>query len=238
MGPTIPSMVLLTALRGQPAAELPAFPHPLITEVLYAVPTGDAGDANADGTRDAAGDEFIEITNPWDKPIELGGYTLSDRNAEGRGGMRFKFPKLRMPPGSVVVVFNGCKQTFAGPVGDEAGAPKATDPNFGGAAVFTMRNDSGAVSLSNGGDFVLLSAPDGKPVHCIKWGEFSEDVPAAAVIEDAPKVTSRSVARASRDGPLEGHPKGEHPFSPGTLPWKTGPAAEPTPAKPKRPSSR
>ncbi|MCC6659333.1 MAG: lamin tail domain-containing protein [Phycisphaerales bacterium] len=235
------AFAIVLHLSGPPAAAdtpLPAFPHPLITEILYAVPSGDAGDANADGTRDAAGDEFVEITNPWDKAIELGGYTLSDRNAEGRGGMRFKFPRLRVPPGAVIVVFNGCKQAFAGPVGDEAGAPNATDAKFGGAAVFTMRNDSGAVSLSNGGDYVLLSAPDGTPVHCIKWGEFSETVPAAAVIEDAPKVTGRSVARATRDGPLEAHPKGEHPFSPGTLRWTHETEPDTKPPKAKRPSSR
>src|SRR6185436_1093444 len=44
--------------------------------VLYAVPK--EGDADQDGTRSATGDEFIELVNPHDKPINLKGYSLSD----------------------------------------------------------------------------------------------------------------------------------------------------------------
>ncbi len=62
-----------------PGAPLVAFPHPLITEVYYAVVTGPGGDANGDGSRDANGDEFIELVNPHDRPINLKGYTLSDK---------------------------------------------------------------------------------------------------------------------------------------------------------------
>ncbi len=65
-------------------ATLP-FPHPLITEILYAVPSGQRGDANGDGTRDAVGDEFIELVNPHDKPIQLKGYTLLDSDAYSPG---------------------------------------------------------------------------------------------------------------------------------------------------------
>src|SRR5687768_184922 len=49
-----------------PAAPVP-FPHPLITEVLYAVPNTPGSDANQDGTRHVAGDEFVELINPHDK---------------------------------------------------------------------------------------------------------------------------------------------------------------------------
>jgi hypothetical protein len=64
----------------QPATPTPpAAPklHPLITEVLYAVPK-EHGDADQDGMRSATGDEFIELVNPHDKPINLKGYTLSN----------------------------------------------------------------------------------------------------------------------------------------------------------------
>lgn len=62
------------------ASDTPAAkgPHPIITEVLYAVPTGPAGDANQDGTRHATGDEFIELFNPHDVPINLKGYRITD----------------------------------------------------------------------------------------------------------------------------------------------------------------
>lgn len=55
-----------------------ASPHPMICEVLYAVPKGNEGDADQNGTRSATGDEFIEVYNPHAVPIELKGYVLSD----------------------------------------------------------------------------------------------------------------------------------------------------------------
>lgn len=79
------SVILLSALAQpspQPAPDkagsLVPFPHPLITEVLYNVPPGPEGDANGDGVRSATGDEFVELINPHDKPINLKGYTLTD----------------------------------------------------------------------------------------------------------------------------------------------------------------
>jgi hypothetical protein len=95
------------------------FPHPLITEVLYAVPNATGGDANLDGVRHASGDEFVELFNPHDKPIQLFGYSLSDRNPEGKGQFKFTFPAFELPPGAVAVVFNGFEAAWSevGPVG-------------------------------------------------------------------------------------------------------------------------
>ena len=45
---------------------LVAYPHPLITEIFFSVP-GSGGDANGDGQRSPAGDEFIELMNPHDR---------------------------------------------------------------------------------------------------------------------------------------------------------------------------
>jgi hypothetical protein len=69
--------------------------HPTITEVLYAVPTSE-GDASGDGTRDAVGDEFVELVNATDAPIQLKGYRLSDRNdasPDRKGGWSFRVPR-------------------------------------------------------------------------------------------------------------------------------------------------
>lgn len=68
------------------------FPHPLISEILAAVPSGPQGDASGDGTRQAIGDEFIELFNPHDKPIQLKGYTLVDA-----GGYQPGAPKPARP---------------------------------------------------------------------------------------------------------------------------------------------
>lgn len=67
---------------------LVAFPHPLVTEVLLSVPRGLDGDANQDGTRSATGDEFVELVNPHDKPINLKGYRLIDGTTVGGKGSR------------------------------------------------------------------------------------------------------------------------------------------------------
>src|SRR5262245_25585994 len=89
MHPAVSSMsflapILAASLAVADQAPVP-FPHPLISEVLYAVPSGPRGDANADGVRDAIGDEFIELVNPHDKPIQLKGYKLLDADAWSPG---------------------------------------------------------------------------------------------------------------------------------------------------------
>lgn len=114
-----------TAAADGPVSSVPS-PHPLITEILFAVPGGDRGDANADGVRDALGDEFIELVNPHDKPIQLKGYTLvdsagwapgaakpapkteqkpGDKPAEGAGGDAAAKPSKEMPRGEIRFVF-------------------------------------------------------------------------------------------------------------------------------------
>jgi Lamin Tail Domain len=73
-----------SAQPGSPAVMPPAASpsagnaakHPIITEILYAVPK--EGDADQDGKRSATGDEFIELVNAGDRPIQMKGYTLSD----------------------------------------------------------------------------------------------------------------------------------------------------------------
>lgn len=75
-----------------------AFPHPLITEILYAPPKGAEGDANQDGKRNAVGDEFIELINPHDKPINLKGYVLSDGVPKAGPDAKKPTPKSGMDP--------------------------------------------------------------------------------------------------------------------------------------------
>lgn len=76
------------AKLGEPAQEpakgLVEFPHPLITEVYFAVGPGMGGDASGDGEREANGDEFVELVNPHDKPIQLKGYTISAKGPRPR----------------------------------------------------------------------------------------------------------------------------------------------------------
>lgn len=180
-------VLTLTAFAGVGAwAESPKgvpFPQPIISEVLFAVPNDESGDANKDGVRDAVGDEFIELYNPHDKPIDLGGVVLTSRRADPRNpgdkkGVSFVFPQATLAPGQCAVVFNGLDARIAGPVGTAAAAPDGGNPNFGGALVFTVGNESKGRALANGGDFVLLSVRGGEaPVECVVWGSPKERPP-------------------------------------------------------------
>jgi hypothetical protein len=234
---------------ADPAKPLVAFPHPLITEVLYNVPTCDNGDANKDGTRQVAGDEFVEVINPHDKPIDLRGYTISDMTAHEKtaGGkpksnaIRWSFPPLTLKPGEVAVVFNGNASTIPGAVGDSSAAAKKND-KFHDAYVFTMRQPSDKVGFANTADWVLLTAPDGKPVQLIKWGEPRVKVPEGVMlIEEAPAARNASIQRTSANGALATHPSdGKSAFSPGVFAMPSAPEKDskkpenhkPEPAKP------
>ena len=80
----------------------------IINEVLYDPPSGDAGDANGDGTREAQEDEFIEFVNIGGT-LDLSGYTIHDNAQE-----RHVFPEgTVIPPGGVLVLFGGGSPTGA-----------------------------------------------------------------------------------------------------------------------------
>lgn len=209
------------------AAPVP-FPHPLITEVLYAVPNSAEGDANKDGTRQVAGDEFVELVNPHDKPIQLLGYTITDRNPEKKGQLKFTFPAFELPPGGVVVVFNGCESSWSGgPVGDAQKAPAGTNESFDNAFIFTARITSTRTSWANNGDYVLLSDASSQPIHVVSWGTFKEPIPEAKLVETAPVTTKASVQRGSLTGAFGIHKTAEKEpkvaFSPGRFEMPAAP---------------
>jgi hypothetical protein len=242
MQPTAP------ATPAPSPAATPKSMHPVITEVLYAVPK--EGDADQDGTRSATGDEFIELVNPHDKPINLKGYTLTDgksqaqakqeaKPAEGsktdvkgkpkkeatghrpeESRVRFTFPELTLQPGEVVVVFNGYESHTPGPVGD-AKAAGAKNDKFSNAYVFSMHCKSQYMALANAGDCVLLSDPEGNAVESVTWGNTADKKPekAAPVTHKAPESRG-SVQRTSATGEFVAHQDLPSPYA-GT-PWSPG----------------
>lgn len=202
-----------------------------MTEVLYAVPLGEVGDANKDGTRDATGDEFVELVNPHDKPINLRGYRLVDKSLGKGSALSFTFPDVTLKPGEVAVVFNGYKATIPQPVGD---ATKAAEPNtkFGGARVFSMQVQSSRLSFSNSADAVVLLAPTTDAVQIVKWGK-PEKLPTAGLIEEAPVTSKGSVQRNGLRGELAAHAtEGGVSFSPGRFGVPLAKTAEPTATTP------
>ncbi len=195
-----------------------AFPHPIITEILYAVPSGDKGDANKDGTRHATGDEFVEFYNPHDREINLKGYAFHDKSKGKKGALEFIFPECRLKPKQCAVVFNGFQANISGPLGDSQGAPKEGSPKFGGAMVFTMKNSRETIGLANAGDAVVLAAPDGTVIEIVKWGKITEKLPDCKRTEEAPTTNKCSVQRRGLTSVFVAHDDLDGlPCSPGTF---------------------
>lgn len=195
---------------------------PVITEVLYAVPRGEAGDASQDGSRHATGDEFVEIHNPTDESIRLSGWTLTDRNAPDAGQFLFVFPGFRLGAGETVVVFNGLEQTIPGPVGTAERSAAAGNKKFGGAWVFTAGNTSSNIGFANSGDWACLRTARGVVVSCVVWGNPDEKRPVSDDrLVTLPRTSNASAQRtlAATDGSFEAHPTVEGlRYSPGTPP--------------------
>jgi hypothetical protein len=140
---------------GEPACEpttaAAARAHLVINEILADPPNGRAGDANADGVRDASDDEFVELVNTGNAPVCLAGWTLGDANEPER----HVFPLgAALPPGRALVVFGG-------------GVPTG---RFGGATV-QWAAFGGRLNLSNAGDVLTLRDAGGTQVKQVSWGD-------------------------------------------------------------------
>jgi len=123
----------------------------VITEIHADPAKGPAGDANGDGVRDPAQDEFVELVNTGPEPLCLAGWTLGD----ARDPERHRFPLGRtLAPGAALVVFGG---------GEPTGA-------FGGAMV-QWAAFGGRLDLTNRGDVVTLRDASGVPVASVSWGD-------------------------------------------------------------------
>ncbi len=137
----------------------------VINEILADVPPDNSatphieGDANRDGVRDGADDEFVELVNASTAPLDISGIRMSDLT-----GNRFTFPANTMlAAGQAAVVFGG-------------GAPSPDDPAFGGARIFA----ASALGLNDTGDTVTLRLRLGTDDILIAAQAFpsGDDVPA------------------------------------------------------------
>ena len=124
----------------------------IINEVLYDPPSGDAGDANGDGFREANEDEFIEFYNSG-LEIDLSGYTISDASQ-----LRHTFPSGSIIPShGVLILFGG-------------GSPTG---NFGNSVVQTA--SEGSINMSNAGDLITMNDPQGNVFLTIDIEPLSND---------------------------------------------------------------
>ena len=114
----------------------------IINEVHYDPASDITGDANGDGTRDSAEDEFIEFYNDSNASLDISGYTISD-GAE----LRHTFPASTIiPANKMLVVFGG---------GNPTGS-------FGSSTVQTA--SEGELNLSNSGDVITIENTNGDVV--------------------------------------------------------------------------
>ncbi len=159
-----------------------------INEYLADPPDGLAGDANGDGTRDSSQDEFVEVINRTNMPINVGGFSISDADS-----VRFTFPSgTIIPTSEVAVIFGG-----GTPTGDFGNA-------HANGLVFTA-----SLSLNNGGDTIALKDALNNPIEAITFGSIEGN--ANQSITRSPDVTGSFVPHSAAAG------SGGSLFSPGTL---------------------
>ncbi|MEK6409236.1 MAG: lamin tail domain-containing protein [Acidobacteriota bacterium] len=141
-GPVISNSVTFTVLAAIGINEYLADPP-------GSAPGDLIGDANGDGTRDSSQDEFVEVINRTNIPVNVGGYTLSDAD-----NLRFTFPAGTIIPASeAAVIFGG-----GTPMGE-----------FGNA-LFNGLVFTAALSLNNGGDTITIKDPSAVVIESVTYG--------------------------------------------------------------------
>lgn len=194
----------ITATVGTASAhaQLNVAPRTLVVnEVLADPPDGVAGDANRDGTRGGSDDEFVELVNGSPETLDVSGWSIRTRSLTGASETTRHVFALgtNIPAGDALVVFGG-------------GAFDPHDPAFGGSHV--IKSSGGALSLTNGGLFVIIRDPSGNLVT-----QFSFN---AADDNQGLDSTDQSLTRSPDiTGAFAGHTSAPNAaarrFSPGTL---------------------
>jgi len=136
-----------------PTPEPTPFP-PIVINEIHADPASDlSGDANGDGIRDGSDDEFIEIVNTVDFPIDISGWTIKDRV-----NLRHVFLNgtIIQPSGSVVIFGGGL------PTG-----------SFGNCPV--QVSTKGGLGLNNSGDTVTLYDLRSQIVDAVVYDSIASD---------------------------------------------------------------
>ncbi len=144
-------------------------PTVIINEVLADPPMGLVGDANGDGVRSFAEDEFVELVNVSNEAVDISGYTISDGVR-----VRFTFPAgVSLPAGGVVVVFGG---------GDPSSFAVATTGEVYAAEA--------GLALTNTGDTVILADAEGDVVDQMTYGsEGGHDRSLTRAVDGDPEAT-------------------------------------------------
>ncbi len=132
-------------------------PTMVVNEVLADPATGTDGDANHDGTRDSADDEFVELVNSTGAAINISGWTVRTHSpTSATETIRHTFTAgTSVPTGEAMVVFGG-------------GTFNPNDPLFGCARV--AKASSGGLSLTNSGLTIMVQDGSGNLVTQFSYG--------------------------------------------------------------------
>ncbi|MDX6529932.1 MAG: large repetitive protein [Blastocatellia bacterium] len=132
-------------------------PTVVLNEVLADPPAGTVGDANHDGTRDSAQDEFVELVNSSSTPVDISGWTLRTHSTtSSTETVRHTFAaNAVLPLGETLVIFGG-------------GTFNSNDSLFGCSQV--VKASSGGLSLTNGGLTILVHDGSGNLVTQFSYG--------------------------------------------------------------------
>lgn len=184
-------------------------PTLVVNEVLADPPTGNEGDANHDGTRDAAQDEFIELVNATGAALDISGWTLRTHStSNATETVRHTFAaNTSVPAGNAMVVFGG-------------GTVDPANPRFGCAQV--LKASTSGLSLTNGGLTIIIRDGEGNLVSELSYGGStglnggnaqsltrSPDVTGSFVLHTAPPAASGRKFSAGLK--LDGTPFGNCP---------------------------
>jgi uncharacterized protein (TIGR03437 family) len=132
-------------------------PMIVVNEVLADPPPGSEGDANHDGTRDGAQDEFVELVNATNVALNISGWTVRTHSITNTNEtVRHTFAaNTSVPASNAMVVFGG-------------GSFDPANPLFGCAQV--VKTSTSGLSLTNGGLTILIRDAAGSLVTQFSYG--------------------------------------------------------------------
>jgi hypothetical protein len=136
-----------------------------LNEILADPPADLAGDANRDGNRDAADDEFVEVLNCGEGSVDLSGWTISDGTSVRHV---FADSDVVIHDGELVTVFGGGEPLgFLGQVytASEGGLGLANSGD-----VVYLRDDTGAIV-----DVHAYGSEGGKDQSMIRYPDCADE---------------------------------------------------------------
>ena len=139
---------------------------PIIFNEIYFQIDPMTGDANADGTVDTgfpSSDQFIELVNATNEPIDLTGFSISNQFGESRG----REPVHTFADGTVLA--SGCAIV----VFSDGDVTVGQTEDFGQAEV----QSTGALFISNRGETLRLRNSDGQLVALLRIPAVAETAP-------------------------------------------------------------